>query len=296
MEISKLSIKTGLKLVVWGIPIGLLLRLVQLNFFFDFDTGFYTDGGATAWLSLLLPAAMALVGGLLFWRNSGAFTARERGAARGPGIFAGLSGGVLLVQGAYMIKDWLELGRMGPAAFETTGNTGLHLALAAMCLIFGALQCLNAGWLCMGLDVYKRAPLLYLPGVAWGMAELVAVYVYYARSSSTVENLFSMAGTALLLTALFYLCGALSGWNEPRAIKRLCIFGGLSSALLIPYDLGSIALALGGNTYFGEFPPLYALGRLMVSIFLLSFMLSSYRTAVDKSKDGAPAAPKHSED
>ena len=296
MDNSKLSIKTGLKLVVWGIPLGLLLRLVQLNFFFDFGTGFYTDGGVTAWLSLLLPAAMALLGGLLFWRNSGAFAARERGAARGPGIFAGFSGGVLLVQGAYMVKDWLDLGKMGPAAFETTGNTWLHLALAVMCLIFGVLQCLNAGWLSMGLDVYKKAPLLYLPGAVWGLTELVAVYVYYARSSSVVENLFSMAGTALLAMALFYLCGALSGWNEPRAIKRLCIFGGLSAVLLIPYDLSNIALALSGSTYFGEFPPIYALGRLMVSIFLLSFMLSSYRTAVDKSKDGVPPAPKHSEE
>ena len=294
MDKSRLTIRTGLKLVVWGIPLGLLLRLVMLNFFFDFETGFYTDGGVTAWLGLLLPAAMGILGASLFWRNGGAFAARERGAARGPGIFAGLSGGALLVQGAYMVKDWLDLGRMVPSGFETTGNTALHLALAAMCLVFGALQCLNAGWLCMGLDVYKKAPLLYLPGVAWGLAELVAVYVYYARSSSVVENLFSMAGTALLLPALFYLCQALSGWNEPRAIERLCIFGGLSSVALIPYDLANIALALGGSTYFGEFPALYALGRLTVCIFLLSFMLSSYRTAVDKSRDGTPPAPKHS--
>lgn len=290
---NKLTIKTGLKLAVWGIPLGLLIRLIQLNFFFDFDTGFYTDGGLTAWLSLLLPVLMALGGAVMFARNSGAFTARRRVAARGPGIFAGFSGGVLLVQGAFMIKDYLDLGRMGPSHFETTANPGLHLALAVLCILFGALQCLNAGLLCMGLDVYKKAPLLYLPGVAWGMGELVAVYVFYARSSSMVENIFSMVGTGLLLLALFYLCQALAGAGEPRAIKRLFIFGGLSSVMLIPYDLSNIALAMMGKTYFGEFPAEYALGRLTVCMFVLAFMLSCYRTAVDRSVDGTPPEAKH---
>lgn len=292
MEKTKLSINTGLKLVVWGIPLGLVLRLVQMNFFFDFDTGFYTDGGVTAWVSLLLPAAMAVAAAVCFNKNSRAFTEREQVPAKGPGAFAGASGGTLLMMGCYMLEDYADYNNLGLMTFETTQNTGLHIALAVLCLVFGALQSVTAAWLCMGSGMYKKAPLLYLPGVAWGMLMLVAVYVFYARSSSTVENLFTLVGSALMLMSLFYLCAALGGAGEPRALKRLFIFGGLTAVLVIPYDLSNVALAMMGKTYFGELPGLYSLVRLAVGMFVLAFMLSSYRTGVDKELDGASAEPK----
>ena len=90
-----------------------------------------------------------------------------------------------------------------------------------------------------------------------------------------------------MLLALFYISAALSGAGEPRALMRLFIFGGLAAVLMIPYDLSNIVLALRGMTYFGEFPAVYAMGRLSVCMFILSFMLSAYRTGVDKSLDGA---------
>lgn len=293
MEKTKLSINTGLKLVVWGIPLGLLLRLAQLSFFFDFDTGFYTDGGVTAWLSLLLPAAMALAAAVCFHKNGRAFTGREPVPAKGPGAFAGASGGTMLMMGCYMLKDYASYNSLGLVAFETTRNTGLHIALAVLCLVFGLLQSVTAAWLCMGSDMYKKAPLLYLPGVAWGMLMLVAVYVFYARSSSTVENLFTLVGSALMLMSLFYLCAALGGSGEPRSLERLCVFGGLTAVLVIPYDLSNVVFAMTGRTYFGEMPGLYSLVRLLVGMFILAFMLSSYRTGVDKELDGVPTEPRH---
>ncbi len=291
MDKFRISIHTGLKLVVWGIPLGLTLRLIQMNLFFDFDTGFYTGpGAALAWLGLLLPAAMAGAGAWCFHKNAGAFMPRDRGMARGPGIFAGFSGGVLLVMGLYMLRDHLSRAATGFAEFETAVNPGLHLSLCVLCLVLGALHCFLAVCLCAGRDPFKKAPLLYLPGVAWGMAQLVAVYVFYARSSSTVENLYSLISSGLMLLALFYLSAALSGAGEPRALMRLYIFGGLSAVLTIPYDLSNIVLALRGTTYFGELPAIYALGRLSVCMFLLSFILSVYRTGVDKGLDGAVTA------
>lgn len=277
---NKLTIKNGLKLVVWGIPLGLLLRLIQMADFFDYDTGFYTGpGAAVAWLGLLIPAAMALLAAFCFHKNAGDFIPRDRGIARGPGIFAGFSGGVLLVVGAYMLKD---LASYPSTAFDTTANPGLHAAAAVLCLLFGALQSFMAACLCMGRDPFKKAPLLYLPGVLWGMAWLVVVYVFYARSSSTVENIFSLFSSALMLISLFYLAAALSGSGEERALRRLLIFGGLTAVLEIPYDLSSVALMMVGRSYFGELPALYALGRLSLGIFILSFMLSVYRTGVQK--------------
>lgn len=282
MDKFKVKINTGLKLVVWGIPLGLVLRLLVLNLCFDMETGFYSDGGVTVWLSLLLPGLLAGAGAWCFYKNRAAFQRRDRGIARGPGIFAGFSGGVLLVVGVFMLMDLSTV----PNAFETTVNTGLHLTLAVLSLIFGALQSFTALCLCAGRDPFKKAPLLYLPGVAWGMALLVTVYVYYARSSSTPENIFSLLGTGFMLLALFYLCAAL-GRCEPRDLRRMFGFGGLSAVLLIPYDVTNILWAMLGRTYFGELPAIYALGRLSVCMFIFAFILSAYRTNVDKDLDGS---------
>lgn len=284
MERSKLNIGTGLWLIVAGAALGLVLRLVQMNLFFDFETGFYTGpGAALAWLSLLIPAAMAAVGAVCFRRSAGDFGARDRKAARGPGIFAGFSGGVLVVEGAYMLADFAA--KTGVHQFETVRGPVLHILLAALSLALGALNAAMAVWLCTGRDPFKKAPLLYLVGVAWGMVQLVAVYIYYARSSSLVENIFSMGGSAVLLVALFYLCAALAGFQEAQSLRRMLTIGGFAAAVLIPYDITNIVLAMTGRTYFGEAPAVYALGRLSVVLFLTAFMLSAKSAARPETPD-----------
>ncbi|WP_300683931.1 hypothetical protein [Acutalibacter sp. 1XD8-36] len=306
MDKKRPTINLGLKLVVCGIPLGLTLRLIQMNAFFDFETGFYTGiGEALAWLSLLLPTAMAVAAGVFFFRNSQAFTGRAQGfcqtpglaktpgPARGPAGFAGFSGGVLLVTGAYMLKDYMSYVSFGMNQFDSTPGGWMHLLMAVLSVAVGLLHILTALWMALGREPYKKAPLLYLPGVLWGLSLLVVVYVFHARFASTVENLFSVFSTVFLLMSLTALCRVLAGAGEREATGKLFVYGGLASVLVIPYDISNVALAVMGSTYYGELPAIYALSRLSVCLFVLSFMLSCYRTGVDKSLDGAQA--KHSD-
>ncbi len=290
------TIKLGLELAACGIPLGLALRLIQMCAFFDFETGFYTGAGEVlAWLSLLLPAAAAVLAGAFFFRNSRAFTGRSPEPAKAPGPargtvgVAGCSGGVLLVGGAYMLKDYMSYVRFGMNQFDSTTGGWMHLLLAALSIAAGFLHILTALWMALGREPYKKAPLLYLPGVLWGLSLLVVVYVFHARFASAVENLFSVFSTVFLLMSLTALCRVLAGAGEREAARRLFIYGGLASALVIPYDLSNVALAVMGRTYYGELPAIYALSRLSVCLFVLSFMLDCYRTGVDKALDGARA-------
>ena len=113
--------------------------------------------------------------------------------------------------------------------------------------------------------------------------------MFHARFDSTVENLFSVFSTVFLLMSLTALCRVLAGAGEREATGKLFVYGGLASVLVIPYDLSNVALAVTGRAYYGELPAIYALSRLSVCLFVLSFMLSCYRTSVDKSLDGAQA-------
>ena len=43
--------------------LGIALRALLMLRCFDFSTGFYTDSGALAWISLILPLLLAALGG-----------------------------------------------------------------------------------------------------------------------------------------------------------------------------------------------------------------------------------------
>ena len=45
------NVGNALKVTCVGFAAGVLLRVVQMLYFFDYDTGFYTDGGVMAWIS-----------------------------------------------------------------------------------------------------------------------------------------------------------------------------------------------------------------------------------------------------
>lgn len=273
-------IGNGVKLTCAGAVLGIVLRFVQMKYFFDFDTGFYTDGGLTAWLSLLLPLLAAAFGTVCFCLSKTSFGPRSRKPDKAAGGFAGFSGGTLLALGMMLLKDYSGYRSTGFSSYETLRQPGIHLLFMVMCLVFGLVQCVAAVGFCCGWDIFGKARLLYVVGVLWGMVYLVIVYVFYARSSSFIENFFSVVGSATLLISLFYLCRLLAGVGEQGAARRLCIAGGFSSVLVIPYDLTNLVLAMMGETYFGEMPVLYILARLSTGLFVLVYILRYSQTRV----------------
>ena len=69
MNFSKAMLNNAFKLIIAALVAALALRSVSMRFFFDYSTGFYTDSGLTAWLSLLIPLTLAAIscGEALCW-------------------------------------------------------------------------------------------------------------------------------------------------------------------------------------------------------------------------------------
>ena len=63
------NVGNALKVTCVGFAAGVLLRVVQMLYFFDYDTGFYTDGGVMAWISLALPLATGLLASWMCFRS-----------------------------------------------------------------------------------------------------------------------------------------------------------------------------------------------------------------------------------
>ena len=282
------NVGNALKVTCVGFAAGVLLRVVQMLYFFDYDTGFYTDGGVMAWISFGVPVALGLLASWMCFRSRryfGPYVPRKNLLA---GVAALLSGGVLLFSGAL---QWVEL--------RSTYGGGeywvLHLLFLICCGLFGLVQLFLSLGFFTGKNNLEKVPLLYLLGVLWGVAYLILVYVFYAKSSSMVENLFAVLGAVFLLLCLFYLCKLLAGVDEEGAAKRAFVTGIFAVVLNVTFLLANLSLLLLGRTYSGEIPPSVQLASLVVALFALVFLVAFRKYSLRRTpKGGAESGARHS--
>lgn len=281
---KSLSPAAGLILVVAGAAAGVILRLLCMLRGFDFDTCFYTDGGVTAWLSLLIPLACAGAAACIFIRRKDGFQAYTRRRDILSGALSAFSGAILLYGSIAMLQDYNLLHTIGYSQLESSQRPALHFFLLITSAVFGVVLLAAAMGFATGLNLFRKAPLLYGAGVLWGMANLVVAYVLYANESAFVENFFAVGGGALLLLGLVYACKLLAGSDERQSARRMMIWGGLGAAATVPCHLVNLVLFFSGRTYQGQIPAVLSLCMLSVGLFLLALMVGYCRTSTGEAE------------
>ena len=85
-----MNVGNALKVLCVGFGVGVVLRVVQMLYFFDYATGFYTDGGLVAGLSLGLPLLAAVVNGVMCFKSRryfGPYVPRRNALVGGAAVF-----------------------------------------------------------------------------------------------------------------------------------------------------------------------------------------------------------------
>lgn len=283
-----MSVGNALKVICVGFAAGVLLRAVQMLYFFDYATGFYTDGGVAAGCSLGLPLLAALVAGVMCFRSRryfGPYVPRRNVLAGSASIFSGL---VLIVSGVLQFADSSSLLQPGITPHDFAHQRFIYLSYLVASLLFGLLQLYMAVGFFTGKRNLQKLPLLYLIAVAWGVANLILAYVFYAKSSSFVENFFSIISSAALLMCLFYLCKLFAGVDEEGAAKRVFVTGGLAVVLTVTYCFSNLALMLLGRTYTGEIPAPVQLSSLSIALFILTFLINFRKYSLRRTLTETP--------
>lgn len=280
------NVGNALKVTCVGFAAGVVLRVVQMLFFFDYDTGFYTDGGLMAWLSFGAPMASGLLASWMCFRSRryfGPYTPRRNMPAGLAALFSGLA---LLASAAL---QWMDLRMESGSAGE---YRVLHLLFLACCALFGLTQVFVSLGFFQGRNGLRKAPLLYLTGVLWGISGLILVYVFYAKSSSMVENLFAVLSGVFLLLCQFYLCKLFAGVDEEGAAKRAFVTGIFAVVLTLSYTLPNLVLLLLGRTYSGEIPPAVQAACLVAALYQLVFLVTFRKYSLRRTpKGGAEPGP-----
>lgn len=264
-----MKLSQGLWFLGFGLIAGIVFRVCRVMWALDSVTGFDNDGGVLNWLSLLVPLVLALAAILVF--RAGGEKLSASAVRRGQGIsMMGIATGLLLIQsGVMQLIDYSQGTGLTAQGREYSQQRYIFLFYMIMCLVFGLVQLVVVGF---WKEAFVKAPLLYVTAILWGMSYLVLVYVFYAKSSSFVENFFVVAGAAAMLLALLYLCKAFAGVNPVEALRRLFLFGGISVVLVGTYTFADLLLFFTGAGYFGDIPAQFQLTGAGMSVYLLVCM------------------------
>lgn len=290
-DLSFMNVGNALKVTCVGFGGGVVLRVIQMLYYFDYETGFYTDGGVMAWCSLIFPMLTALLAAVMCFcsrRYFGAYVHRKNEML---GVVAVLSGVALLASAILQTADYVNYLKTGFSAYDSAERGFIHVIFLVSCFLFGAVQLFVSVGFFRGKNSLEKAPLLYLAAVIWGIAYLILVYMFYAKSSSFVENFFAVAGGASVLIALFYLCKLFAGVEEASAAKRVFVAGIFAVVLTITYSFANLALLVLGKSYSGEIPSMIQLSSLGVSLFLLVFLMTFRKYSIHRPQKEGEAEP-----
>ena len=281
-ELSFMNVGNALKITCVGFGGGVLLRTIQMLYYFDYRTGFYKDGGFMAWCSLILVLLTSIAASIMCFcsrRYFGAYVPRKNTIL---GVVAVLSGVALIASAVLQAVDYQSFLKTGSSAYDSAGRGVIHIAFLVSCFLFGAVQLFVSVGFFQGKNNLKRAPLLYLVAVVWGIAYLILVYMFYAKSSSFVENFFAVFGGASTLIALCYLCKLFAGVEEASAAKRVFVGGIFSVVLTVTYSFSNLTLLVLGKSYSGEIPFMFQLSSLGVSLYLLVFLMTFRKYSIHR--------------
>lgn len=285
-----MNVGGALKLTCVGMAGGVILRLANMLFFYDYDTGFYTDKGLMAWLIILFLAAIAVISQIWCRKDKSSFAIDYK---MKKDFFAGITSVLCAVSLIVMAvvqwnshQSYLGQGQVNRSFAQTSS---IHLIFIVCSLLFAILQLANAYGLFTGNHPFKNFPVVQLMSVIWGGVSLLFTFIFYAKSALTVENIYMIFGDVSLVFSLLYISKIIVGMGG-ESVARRCFLVGIPAILInVTYSMSNLVLYLLGRNYFrvGEIPMAMQLTSLCISCYVLAFLFSygQYDPKLDKDAD-----------
>ena len=278
-----------LKCAFWVAGIGVVLasalRCIQMLCFFDYETGFVTDSGVLAWVSSGITLAAALVSGLLCRLDRG-LCGKMRSAQNGAASVTSLLSALFLILCAVVLfRDAYTYRHFGVAYSIPTEHVGAHLPFAVLAVFFAVAALIAAVAWARGKGLPGRLGVVWVAGVVWALYYMVLTFMTYSASATTVENLFTVGGGAVL--ALFLLAEGklIAGVDDRRAARDIYMFGLPTVVLWLTYVSSNTGLIIAGRGYATEMPYAVQLVMLVLCVHILALLATFHKANFE------PAAP-----
>lgn len=288
-----MNVGRALKVACVGIAGGIILRVINMLYSYDYATGFYTDGGFFAWMIMAFIAVISILTIVMCIKDKSPFIAIKERKNVPVGIVTIASGLILVGAGLLQMGEHFAYIEMGYVGRQFPQSGGLHAAFCIMTILYGVLQIATAIMFFTGKNFYSRARLLYLISTAWSAVYLLFVFVNYSRSSSTSENIFTVCSACGIMLTLFYMSKILAGSMGERTVRAFYVVSIPTLILTMTYTVSNIVLSVLDNLYlgFGEIPIMIQIIVLAVAVFIL-FVLFTFNKHSIRRSDSEPQANK----
>lgn len=243
------------------------LRLYQVLFLIDPDTGFFRDGSRSSGLITLV-----LAGGivLIFLLCMG-----SRGEAAGPyrpvrSVFAAVSGALAGL--TFLLGSVLDL-----AGFGAEQNHFMYMLLSLAGILTGIVFLLSAYDFAAGRNRFARRPLLALIPSVWGCFCLISLFVAYVAVVNVSENVCETFSAIFLLLFLFWQAKLLSGVENEKSGNRVFLFGLPAVMLLLVTGVPGVVSVLSGVSHAQTAPRSLYFIDTALAVYLFAFLTALYR-------------------
>ena len=111
-------------------------------------------------------------------------------------------------------------------------------------------------------------------------------YELIGKAKELAADLSTEVTAVLLGYQVGDLCKLLAGVDEEGAAKRVFVTGIFAVVFSLTYSMSNLSLLLLGRTYSGEIPPSVQLASLVVSLFLLVFLVTFRKYSLRRTPKG----------
>lgn len=271
-----MNVSNVLKLTCLGFAGGTILRLIDMLYFYDYNTGFYMDGGKLAWITMIFMLMISVLCVVMIVRSKSSFGYHRARADKLSGVFAVVSSAAMIIAAVAQLNAYMEHHRLGYVARQFPASSIINMIYVVLTFMFGLVQLFAAFNFFTGKNLFLKFRLLYLISVAWGIVHIVFLFIYYAKSSSVIENMYAIIGGALLLLSFVYVSKLFAGMGGEKTAKT-CFAVGIPAIIMnMTYTVSNFVLAVLGNRYdfYGEIPLAMQLVQFGLALFLLFFLFS----------------------
>lgn len=273
-----MTMKNAWIVMVVTCVIAIPVRVCQLLWLVDTDTGFFTDNEVTKIIVTSI-LALACVFIIFACRRSGNIPAEYKQLKSKPmSVFCVLVGGSMIVQALVRLGQVSNPPKLQDMAYSqvNTQHPLLYSCLAILCLFAAGAMIMTASGFIRQVNPYRSFPLLALVVPLWGCLDLAVLFVQFTEEVNTIESVYDMFMVIFQLLCLFAQAQLFVGIDQKKSRRSMFAYGLAGGTVAFVATIPNVIMYLLGRGEVCSLSLEASVMYLLMAVYLQFFLFTVY--------------------
>lgn len=249
------------------------LRTADFLFYFDSESGFFTDNGLLSYIALAAIFLLGIIGALIIRKKISAKNELDGNKNIASGIVSLLSAAGFFYSTYSLFLEYAHI--VSHDITETTAmGISMRLPFVIFTLLVGVYFLVSAYVNFSGNNIFAKAPVLPLIPVVWAVIFTLFLFMHYSISVLHSENAFVILSAVFGSYAFLQYAFSVSKINVNR-FKKLTFSSLIFASLSVSFGISSLIKNYFAVTAKGDVPLNIVVLFISAGVFLFSFVLSA---------------------